>query len=80
MKTLRIQNIVVPVDFSKMSVQAIQFAKQLTRRFGASIHLAHVPQFNYAADFVPPAPPAMPFSFMPYEHLFIVTRPKNSFA
>src|SRR5262245_57705986 len=67
MKTLNIQNIVVPVDFSKMSVQAIQIAKQLARRFGASIHLAHVRQFNYAADFVAPAPPMVPFSFMPYE-------------
>jgi nucleotide-binding universal stress UspA family protein len=67
MKTVSIQNIVVPVDFSKMSVQAIQIANQLARRFGASIHLAHVRQFNYAADFVTSAPPVVPFSFMPYE-------------
>ena len=67
MKTLNIQNIIVPIDFSKMSMQAIQIAKQLARRFGASIHLAHVRQFNYAADFVAPAPPMVPFSFMPYE-------------
>jgi nucleotide-binding universal stress UspA family protein len=50
-----------------MSVQAIQIAKQLARRFGAAIHLAHVRQLNYAADFVAPAPPVVPFSFMPYE-------------
>ena len=67
MKTLSIQNIIVPIDFSKMSVQAVQIAKQLARRFGASMHLAHVRQFNYAADFVTPAPPMVPFSFMPYE-------------
>ena len=67
MKTLSIQNIIVPIDFSKMSMQAIQFAKQLGRRFGASIRLAHVRQFNCAADFVAPAPPMVPFSFMPYE-------------
>ena len=66
MKTLKVQNIIVPIDFSKMSAQAIQIAKQLARRFGASIHLAHVRQFNYA-DFVAPAPPMVPFSFMPYE-------------
>jgi nucleotide-binding universal stress UspA family protein len=48
-------------------MQAIQIAKQLARRFAASIHLAHVRQFNYAADFVAPAPPMVPFSFMPYE-------------
>ena len=67
MKTLSIQNIVVPIDFSKMSVQAIQMAKQLARRFGASIHLTHVHHLNYAADFVVAAPPAVPFSFMPYK-------------
>ena len=37
MKTLNIQNIIVPIDFSKMSVQATQIAGQLAQRFGASI-------------------------------------------
>jgi nucleotide-binding universal stress UspA family protein len=68
MKTLNIQNIVVPIDFSQMSVQAIQFARQLALRFGASMHLAHVHEFSYGADFVPSAPPIVPFSFAPYEH------------
>ena len=67
MKKLLIQNIVVPIDFSQMSVQATEFAEQLARRFGASIHLAHVHQFNYAADFVAPAGSIVPFSFMPYK-------------
>jgi nucleotide-binding universal stress UspA family protein len=67
MKTLSVRNIVVPIDFSKMSVHAIQIAKQLARHFGASIHLAHVRQFDYAGDFVAPAPPIVPFSFMTYE-------------
>lgn len=68
MKKLSIQNIVVPIDFSRMSVQALKSASRLAQRFGASIHLAHVRQFNYAADVVAPAPPIVPFSFMPYEH------------
>lgn len=67
MKKLSIQNIVVPIDFSKMSIQAIKTASRLARRFAASIHLAHVRQFDYAADFVAPAPPIVPFSFMPHE-------------
>lgn len=67
MKTLNIQNIIVPIDFSKMSVQAVQIARQLAQRFGASIHLAHVRHLNYAADFVAPAPPVVPFPFMTYE-------------
>jgi nucleotide-binding universal stress UspA family protein len=67
MKTLSIQNIVVPIDFSKMSMQAIQIASQLAQRLGASIHLAHVRPLHYGADFVAPAPPMVPFSFTPYE-------------
>ena len=62
MKTLKVRNIVVPIDFSKMSVQAIQIANQLARRFGASIHLAHVRQSNYTADFVAP-------TFVTYEQV-----------
>jgi nucleotide-binding universal stress UspA family protein len=68
MKTLKVRNIVVPIDFSKMSVQAIHVAKQLARRFGASIHLAHVRHLNYAADLMAPVPPMVPFAFTPYEH------------
>ena len=60
MKTLNIQNIIVPIDFSKLSMEAIQIAKQLARRLGASIHLAHVRHLNYATDFVAPAPPIRP--------------------
>jgi nucleotide-binding universal stress UspA family protein len=67
MKTLSIQNIVVPIDFSKMSVQTIQIAKKLARRFGASIHLAHVRHLNYAADLMAPASLIVPFSFVTYE-------------
>jgi nucleotide-binding universal stress UspA family protein len=66
MKKLNIQNIIVPIDFSKMSMPAIQIAKQLARRFGASVHLAHAPQFNYAIDCVAPAAPIAPF-FVSYQ-------------
>ncbi len=51
-----------------MSVQAIQIARQLARHFAASIHLAHVRDLNYAADFVASAPPMVPFAFTSYEH------------
>jgi nucleotide-binding universal stress UspA family protein len=67
MKRLKVQNIIVPIDFSKMSLEAIQIARQVARRFGASIHLAHVRHLNYAGDFVASAPPIVPFSFMTYE-------------
>jgi len=48
-------------------MQAIQIARQLARRLGAAIHLAHVHQFDYAGAFMAPAPPLVPFSFLPYE-------------
>jgi nucleotide-binding universal stress UspA family protein len=67
MKRLTIRNILVPIDFSQMSIQALKTGNRLARRFAASIHLAHVRHSNYAADFVAPAPPIVPFSFMPYE-------------
>jgi nucleotide-binding universal stress UspA family protein len=67
MKRPSIRNILVPIDFSKLSIDAIKTAKRLAQRFGASIHLAHVRQFDYAANFSAPAPPFAPFSLMMYE-------------
>jgi nucleotide-binding universal stress UspA family protein len=67
MKRQSIRNILVPIDFSKLSMHAIKTAKWLAQRFAASIHLAHVRQFDYAAGFSAPAPPMVPFSFTMYE-------------
>ena len=67
MKKLNIRNIVVPIDFSELSIQAIETASRMARHFGASLHLAHVRQFDFFADFVAPVPPMVPFTFMPYE-------------
>jgi nucleotide-binding universal stress UspA family protein len=54
MKKLGIRNILVPIDFSKMSIQAIETAKGLAQPFGATIHLVHVHHWQYSADFVGP--------------------------
>ena len=54
MKKLSIRNILVPIDFSKLSVQAIATAKSLAQRFGATIHLTHVHQWQYPANFMGP--------------------------
>lgn len=54
MKKNIIRNILVPIDFSKMSIEAIETAKRLGQRFGAAIHLAHVHHCQYPADFVGP--------------------------
>ncbi len=67
MKTLSIRNILVPIDFSQMSTQGLETATPLARRFAASIHLAHVRQFDCAGDCSAPAPPMPPFSLMTHE-------------
>jgi nucleotide-binding universal stress UspA family protein len=67
MKNLSIQNILVPVDFSEMSIDAIGTAKRLARRFGATIHLAHVHHFDYTTAFSPPAPPFAAFPLTSYQ-------------
>lgn len=44
----RIQNILVPVDFSPNSRKAIDYATAFARQFGASLTFLHVIQVNYA--------------------------------
>jgi nucleotide-binding universal stress UspA family protein len=67
MKKNNIRKILVPIDFSKMSIQAIETAKSLAQRFEASIHLAHVRQFDYPIGFMAPPPPFAPFSMATYD-------------
>jgi nucleotide-binding universal stress UspA family protein len=54
MKRTSIQNILVPIDFSKQSIQVIETARRLARRFNATIHLLHVHQFRYPDTFMGP--------------------------
>jgi nucleotide-binding universal stress UspA family protein len=56
MKKLSIKNILVPIDFSEMSIQAVEAAKHLARRFEAQIHLIHVQEAMYPAGFGAPDP------------------------
>jgi nucleotide-binding universal stress UspA family protein len=67
MKKPTIRNILVPIDFSKMSIRAIDTAKRLAQRYNATVHLAHVHQLDYPAGFTAPMPPLMPFSLVNYE-------------
>ena len=60
MKKLSIRNILVPIDFSKMSSLAIEMAQRLARRFAATVHLVHVRQFSYPADLTAPFAPIAP--------------------
>lgn len=55
-KKLNFQNILVPVDFSVMSVVAIETAKRLARQFGSRIHLVHVQDAMYPVAFMATTP------------------------
>ena len=67
MKTTSIRKILVPIDFSKMSVKAIDIARAFAQRFGATVHLAHVHKFSYPAGFSAPMPPVIPYSAWSYD-------------
>ena len=65
-KALRIQNILVPIDFSEMSIRAIAGAKLLARRFGSRVHLANIHESSYPAGFLELG---SPFAFLPLTYL-----------
>jgi nucleotide-binding universal stress UspA family protein len=65
-KALRIENILVPIDFSEMSIGAIATAKRLARRFGATVHLANIHESSYPAGFLELG---TPFAFAPLTYL-----------
>ncbi len=46
-KTLQVRNVLVPIDFSKPSLAAVEFALPLVKKFGAELHLAHVFESDY---------------------------------
>lgn len=58
----QVQRILVPVDFSAHSLNAMQFARDWARRFGSEILLLHVlePILNYASFGLEPIAPLLP--------------------
>jgi len=46
-KGLQIRNVLVPIDFSATSLEAIEFAPPLLKQFGAELHLVHVFEADY---------------------------------
>lgn len=57
MKTRDFKTILVPVDFSRTTERAIETARELGKRSGASIHLVHVHEYHYPVDFMAPGGP-----------------------
>lgn len=50
----------VPIDFSERSFEALEYARVLTKQFGAKLHLAHVYQPDYPLTTVVAMPLALP--------------------
>ena len=55
-KPLEIHNVLMPIDFSEPSLEAIEFALPLLKQLGADLHLAHV----FAPDYPLASMAAMP--------------------
>ena len=64
MNRLTIQNILVPTDFSEMSIRVMEPASWLSGRFTASMHLVHIREPAYPIGFLAAAPA---LSVMTYE-------------
>src|SRR5689334_3559027 len=57
---LRIENVLVPLDFSPASHSAIQSAMPFLKRFGASLHLVHVLPADSPMSGFPDLPMVLP--------------------
>ena len=49
-KTLQIRNVLVPVDFSAPSLEAMKLAVPWAKRFGAQLHMIHAFEPNYSGE------------------------------
>jgi nucleotide-binding universal stress UspA family protein/DNA-binding response OmpR family regulator len=54
MNRSNLRNILVPTDFSPISIEAIEAAKNVARYFGATIHLVYVHHEQYPVTFMGP--------------------------
>jgi nucleotide-binding universal stress UspA family protein len=57
---LKIKNVLVPIDFSERSLELLDYARALTKQFGADLHLVHVYEPDYPLTSVMGMPLALP--------------------
>lgn len=57
---LKIKNLLVPIDFSERSIDLLEYARVLTRQFGADLHLVHVYEPDYPLSSVTGMPLTLP--------------------
>jgi nucleotide-binding universal stress UspA family protein len=68
-KRLTIHQVLVPIDFSELSIEAIPPAKKLARRFNANVHLVHVHWFDYPTGFTALPGPVPGWPITVHEHV-----------
>lgn len=56
----KIKNVLVPIDFSERSIELLEYARALTKQFGADLHLVHVYEPDYPLSSVMGMPLALP--------------------
>ena len=56
----KIDTVLVPVDFSRTSFKALEYAQPLADRFGAQVHLVHALDYDYAISTLSAMPLAIP--------------------
>jgi nucleotide-binding universal stress UspA family protein len=59
-KGLQIRNVLIPIDFSATSLEAIECALPLIKRFGADLHLVHVFELDHPPSSMLPMPLILP--------------------
>src|SRR6476620_6697968 len=57
---LKIKNVLVPIDFSERSLELLEYARALTKQFGADLHLVHVYERDYPLTSVMGMPLVLP--------------------
>jgi nucleotide-binding universal stress UspA family protein len=57
---LKIDNVIVPLDFSRPSFKALEYALPLAERFGAKLHLVHAFDYDYPMSTFSAMPLAIP--------------------
>src|SRR6266513_3591868 len=58
--SLKIESVLVPLDFSRLSFKALEYALPLAERFGAKLHLVHAFDYDYPMSTLSAMPLAIP--------------------
>src|SRR5438876_637730 len=57
---LKIESVLVPLDFSRLSFKALEYALPLAQHFGAKLHLVHAFDYDFPMSTISAMPLAIP--------------------